>query len=186
MHLCVGGTPFCLISFSFTFSVHCRGPTFFCLGSPILRCFIFVCCELSSPLTQYCRGVILFCTILFFCSFNFYIPGCYPRWCGVSVGLLSLFPLWWGVGCGSCWGVFMSLPLIDRHFVGDAWCVMWHINLYPGRKKKQELPCFALLFPWRSITHWHLGAWAGKKGKLFRVTSRSLCFVLVVGPCRQV
>ena len=113
------------------------------------------------PLIQYCSGGTLFCTILFFCSFKFCIPGCYPRWCGVSAGLLSLFPLWWGVGCGSCWGVLMSLALIDGRFVGDAWCVMWHINLYPGRKKK--LPCFALSVPWRSIAH--LAAWAGKKGR---------------------
>jgi len=66
----------------------------------------------------------------------------------------------------------MSLPLIDRRFVGDAWCEFFHIDLY-REKKKQKHPCFALLVrvsvlsysgliaPWRSIAH--LGARAGKK-----------------------
>ena len=89
IHLCVWGTPFWVMLFSLTFSVHCRGPTF-CWGSPISCCFIFVCFKLSSPLIQYSSGGTLFCTVLLICSFDFCIPGCYLRWCGVSVGLFSL------------------------------------------------------------------------------------------------
>ena len=32
----------------------------------------------------------------------------------------------------------MSLPLIDRRFVGDTWGEICYINLYPGRKKTKN------------------------------------------------
>jgi len=52
-----------------------------------------------------------------------------------------------------------------------------------GEGKKSKLPCFALLDPWGSISH--LGARAGKKGKLLRVPNEFLCFILVVGKGRR-
>jgi len=61
------GEPHFVVFFSFTFSVHSRGPTF-CWGSPILYCFIFICSQVSSPSIQCCSGGTLFCTIfLLFC-----------------------------------------------------------------------------------------------------------------------
>jgi hypothetical protein len=121
----VGGHPFCVVLFSF-----------------VLKCPVTV--PWSSTVV-----VVPYFVLFFFGSFNFCIPGCYPQWCGLSVGLISLSPLWWGVCCGSCWGVFTSLGLIDCRLVGVPWCVMWHINLYPGRKKRLKLPSFALSVPWR-------------------------------------
>jgi len=71
---------------------------------------------------------VLFCFHLFFLSIPF--VGGHP-FCVVLFSFVVRCPVPWS-------SVVVVVPyfvLFFRRFVGDAWCVIWHINLYPGRKK---------------------------------------------------
>ena len=60
-------------------------------GDPFLVVLFSLVLICPVPRSSSVFGVPYF--VLFFCSFKFCVPGCYPRWCDVSEGLLSLFPL---------------------------------------------------------------------------------------------
>ena len=120
--LCWWSTPFCVIFlFLFIYFVQCRGPTF-CWGWPILCCFVFICFNLSSPKIQFCIGGDLFCTC-FFGSFGLYIPGCYPRWCGVSEGVTFLVSPLMGSGLRF---LLRSLCVPSTYWSSFCW---GHLNL---------------------------------------------------------